>query len=147
MTLIFCGVLTSQSKVTKPAQMEVLHIRCFLPWFQFQINHPDSDVCHFQQHWKPYMELAVTPCWPLTHEVQQFTVRQYMRLLLPAVPPAPTPEVTTWEQDRGLAVSALGSCQACTQQNLHHHWFQLTLTHQTGDFGLSPQPPSLRCSS
>lgn len=85
--------------------MEVLHIRSFLPQLQLQINHPDSDARRFQQHWKLYMELAVTPCRALTHEVQQFTVGQYRGLLLPAVP-APHPEVTTWEQDRALAVSA-----------------------------------------
>lgn len=89
------------------------------------------------------MELAVTPFRALTHEVRQFMVGQYGRLLLPAVPPAPTPEVTTLGAGQRDQRCLLGSCQAGTQ-NLNHHRFQLTLTHRTGGLGL--RPPSLRLS-
>lgn len=93
------------------------------------------------------MELAVTPFRALTHEVRQFTVGQYGRLLLPAVPPAPTPEATTLGAGQRDRQRPLGSCQACTQQNLNYHQFQLTLTHQSGGLGLSSQSPGLSCST
>lgn len=93
------------------------------------------------------MELAVTPFRALTHEVRQFTVGQYGRLLLPAVPPAPTPDITTLGAGQRDQQCLLGSCHARAQQKLNHHQFQLTLTHQTGGLGLSPQSLRPSCSS
>lgn len=92
------------------------------------------------------MGLAVTPFRALTHEVWQVTVGQYGRLLLPAAPPAPTPEVTTLGAGQRDQQCLLGSCQARAQQNLNHHQFQLTLTDQTGAPGLSPQSLRPSCS-
>lgn len=95
------------------------------------------------------MELAVTPFRALTHEVQQSTVGQYGRLLLPAVPPAPTPEATTlgagqWDQQHPPS-----SCQACTQQNLKPPLISTHVNTPVRGLGaqLSSQSPPLSCSS